>query len=61
MLRFVLGALVGAVGYKLWVDEKEYGDSAGAQKSKEDTVTPETQEDLKVDKTEFPKETPPTA
>lgn len=33
MVKFVLGALVGAVGYKLWVDEKEHRDSI--QKLKE--------------------------
>ena len=43
MVKFVLGALVGAVGYKLWVEEEEY--RAGAQKAKEDQPTPEAQED----------------
>ena len=60
MVKFVLGALVGAVGYKLWVDEKEYRDSI--QKAKGDQPTPEVQEDkVTPGTTEFPKETPPTA
>lgn len=60
MIRFVLGALVGAVGYKLWVDEKEHRDSI--QKAKGDQPTPEAQEDeVTPGTTEFPKETPPTA
>lgn len=60
MLRFVLGALVGAVGYKLWVDEKEDRDSI--HKAKGDQHTPEAQEDkVTPGTTEFPKETPPTA
>ena len=60
MVKFVLGALVGAVGYKLWVDEKEYRDSS--QKAKGDQPTPEAQEDkVTPGTTEFPKETPPTA
>lgn len=41
MVKFVLGALVGAVGYKLWVDEKEYRDSI--QKAKGDQPTQEPQ------------------
>ena len=60
MVKFVLGALVGAVGYKLWVDEKESRDSI--QKAKGDQPTPEAQEDkVTPGTTEFPKETPPTA
>lgn len=43
MVKFVLGALVGALGYKFWVDEKEYRDSI--QKAKGDQPTPEAQED----------------
>ena len=41
MVKFVLGALVGAAGYKLWDEEKEY--RAGAQKAKEDQPTQEPQ------------------
>ena len=60
MVKFVLGALVGAVGYKLWVEEKEY--RAGAQKAKEDQPTQEPQGTKEPQgDTEFPKETPPTA
>ena len=60
MVKFVLGVLVGAVGYKLWVDEKEH--RADAQKAKEDQPAQEAQEDkVTPGTTEFPKETPPTA
>lgn len=60
MVKFVLGVLVGAVGYKLWVDEKEHRDSI--QKAKGDQPTTEAQENkVTPGTTEFPKETPPTA